>query len=437
MKKIIIIGSGITGLVTALLLREQFKDEPVQITIYEQRPAIEHIGGALTIWPNGSEVLLSLPCAKQIRHLAGKLAFENWGNSSGETIRQVSRDYILRANGSPFMNICRSELLSLLLETFGEDNVKFNKKVVRVEQTSETATAYFADGTSATADLIVGADGTFSTLRRAMFPEAQLNYTGYIALVGIFVPKENLKHHVIWGENRLCLYFPISDGRYMVYTICPAPKGALKSELSERPQQFKKFMGWSAEVDTILRSLEEYLQAHPEQSGHYYCSENFDMTGLPSLYRGRVVLLGDAAHPMGSIMGLGTNLAMEDVCTFVDMLAKVKDIESALYDYSTAQMRRAAVTTHLEALKKAFFLEMTPEQYTEFQKNVSTATQHEFFQDVFSTIIPARLESNHYLRLFHQVKKSKSLVSADKIMDELSRSSHTCNHNPHTQRVRV
>jgi FAD-dependent urate hydroxylase len=72
---VVIIGAGITGLITGILLKQQ----GISVKIYEKRMALESIGGSLSIWPVGSKVLLNLSCASDVLKLAGDLRFENWG----------------------------------------------------------------------------------------------------------------------------------------------------------------------------------------------------------------------------------------------------------------------------------------------------------------------------------------------------------------------
>lgn len=394
--KIFIIGAGITGLTLAHLLRKKFaghQDQPPQIIIYEQRDSIDKsIGGALGIWPNGSKVLSTLPYAEEIKALAGDLTYEHWANAKGETLRIVDRNFMRQVNGHPFMNVCRGELQTLLLKSLGkslgDDAVVFGKKVVRLKQDQKSATVFFQDGTSDTADLVIAADGTFSTLRKFLFPEAALQYTGYIALVGVFLPTKKPKNHAIWGENnRLCLTSPISEGRYFVYTICPAPKGYLKNNLITREQQIQNFKGWSSEVDQILNSLENSLKI-PEFAKHYYCNENYDMKPLSTLHKNRVVLAGDAAHPSGSIMGLNANLALEDADSLTSYLQNEKNIDVALIKFSITQMKRIIPIITLERERKEFFLSMTKKSFSEFEYFVKNASDAELFKPLFTALRP-------------------------------------------------
>lgn len=383
--QVAIIGAGISGLVCALLLKERLGNQSVEITLYEQRNSIEPIGGALSIWPNGVKVLLSISSKDEIQKLAGSLRYENWGDNTGVTLRVVDREELLNINGFPFMNICRSELQELLLNQFGKENVKFGAKVYHIEQTQDKTTMFFSDGESAVADIIIGADGIYSTIRRLIFPNNELTYTGYITLVGILNASLKQSNHIIWGKNRLLLNFPVSDEREMVYTAAPLPKGDLKKKYNTRGKQFSLFYGWSEEVDCILSNLQQDLVL-PQFANHYFCSENYDMPSLTALNVGRVVLVGDAAHPMGSIMGFGANIALEDVKVLVESLNDEKNIIAALDQYSTKQLNRARPMINLELEKKHFLLQASDSQYTDFKQYVKKASHKNFFGAIYQAL---------------------------------------------------
>jgi 2-polyprenyl-6-methoxyphenol hydroxylase-like FAD-dependent oxidoreductase len=102
-------------------------------------------------------------------------------------------------------------------------------------------------------------------------------------------------------------------------------------------------------ADNILNSLEKSLE-HPEFSGHYFCLENYDMKLLSNLYQNRVVLVGDAAHPMGSIMGLNANLALEDARSLSLHLHNEKNTGLALTKYSLEQIQKIIPIIDLEII---------------------------------------------------------------------------------------
>lgn len=413
-RKIVIVGAGIAGLTAGILLKKQFGQD-VNITLYEQRDSIKSIGGALSIWPNGAKILLNLPCARDIQALAGDLIKEHWGSAKGDTLRILDRNALLQINGYPFMNICRSELQELLLKNFGKDNVIFGSKIIDIKHSDKDTILYFSNGSHTRADLVIGADGTFSTIRRIIFPNAEVEYTGYVALVGIcqFLKKEQPQHHVIWGKNHLLVTFPISAGRHMVYTIAPLPKGVLKNTLTTREQQLKLFYGWSSEVDKILTVLTHSL-SDPKYANHYYCSENYDRPLLSAFHHKNVVLIGDAAHPMGSIIGLNTNAALEDANKLAHLLKNENHIEIALRRFSIEQTHRIASMINMENNKKKFLLGATDETYSDFLQFVHKVSEEEFLNPLFTMFCQPSPQSTSL------IQQALPSLKSDKISEEKS-----------------
>jgi FAD-dependent urate hydroxylase len=388
--RIVIIGAGISGLVAGILLQNKIiNGQRVEVTIFEKRRLLEHIGGGLSIWPNGAQVLLNLPCVNEIKELAGDLREEYWSDAEGNTLRIVDRHLFKQINGYPFMNICRSELQELLLNTFGRSKIIFGTKLINIEQTAGCVTVHFANRSSIRADLVIGADGTFSTVRKSIFPDADMRYTGYIALVGLcrFSEHDKPRHHIIFNKNRQLLVFPISNNRYMVYTVRPYPEKCLDALAHDHTQQIQLFKGWSTEADRILDAVNTHLQ-YPEFKAHYFCNENFDMKQLAKLHQNRVVLIGDAASRIGSLMGLGTNIALEDAKVLADQLSVAPAISQALEQYSRRQIPRTAPMVALETDKKSFLLEATDKTFDEFKRNAKSSSHDDFFNSLISAISP-------------------------------------------------
>src|SRR5205814_4741545 len=136
---------------------------------------------------------------------------------------------------------------------------------------------------------------------------------------------------------------------------------------------------------------------------------NYDMKLLPNLYQNRVVLVGDAAHPMGSIMGLNANLALEDARSLSLHLHNEKNIELALTKYSLEQIQKIIPIIALEENRKKFFVNMTNEIYTEFENFIKSASAVDFFKPLLTVISPTIY---HASTSFIQLVLNLSNVSA-------------------------
>jgi len=361
--RVAIIGAGIAGLTTGILLRQQ----GAEVTIFEKRSCVEPIGGGLGIWPNGTQTLLNLPCASKVIALAGNPDFTTFGDAHSNTLTTVPSELYLQINGHPTLTFSRGELHQVLAEEFGDQQIIFNAKCIAIEQSEAKGTIHFDSGQSVQADLIIGADGIYSTVRKILFPENKLEYASYIQLLGILrYPKGRPpKQNFIWGENRYCLSLPISNNRYNFYHVMPLPQGKLAHEGKTREDQVNLFRGWSKEVDWMLDILCLSLK-EPEFQNNYYCGEAYHSDLLPRWHCGRIVLLGDAAHPMGSILALGGSAALEDSYVLCNYLKNANSIKDAIDSYETHQMYRAAIFAKMEREITDFLTESNSSQYSQF-----------------------------------------------------------------------
>lgn len=361
--RIIIIGAGIAGLTAGILLKQQGHS----VSIYEKRSHISPLGGGLGLWPNGSKVLLNLPCAEAIQALAVNVETECFGDEEGNTLAQVPREVFNAVNQYPVLNICRSDLHQILLDAFGKENIYFNKECLDIKSEENFEKIYFQDLSHESADLVIGADGIFSNIRKNLFPEKKLQYSGYITLVGIIHKDHSVKNNFVYGENRYSLVFPISKGRHLFYIARPFEKNKLKS-INSNSEKIKLFKGWSNEVEELLEKFEESLDI-PGQSLHFYCGETYYLPPLKTWHKNRTVLIGDAAHPMGSIMAFGSNNALEDVAVLTHSLKTFANIDLAIDHYEQEQIPRIADFLAMENHRTQFLVGASKEEYVNYLKN--------------------------------------------------------------------
>ncbi len=379
-EKIIIIGAGISGLVCGILLQQA----GVQVEIFEQRASVNPIGGGFGLWPNGTQVLLSLPCADKIFALAAKITHDRFGDANGNTLAIMSRDIFQNINGFPVLNICRSELHDILLTEFDRENIHFEKKLISIQNTENQAIAFMENGDKHIADLIIGADGIYSAVRKNILPHINLHYTGYIQLLGILRGPDKFDHHFVWGKNRYSIVFPIADKRCLIYQALPYEANTIK-KLATRQDKIALFRGWAHEVDSVLDVYEKSL-SDPDMQGHFFCDEAYYSEPFTPWYAGRTVLIGDAAHPMGSIYGLAANVALEDTHALVDFLQKEMHVETALIKYQQFQQPRATGFFQLEQAVTQFLLHADEKEYNDFLFAIKSQPAEIFNQQLISLL---------------------------------------------------
>ncbi|NKG30281.1 FAD-dependent urate hydroxylase HpxO [Erwinia rhapontici] len=325
--KAIIIGAGIGGMCTAIALKRCGIDSEV----YEAVKEIKPVGAAISIWPNGVKCLNYLGMKDALRAIGGPMHYMAYKDyQSAETLTQFSLDALVQDSGERPYPVARSELQSMLLNTWGFDNVQFGKRVSRVEQQSDGVTAFFEDGSEAQGDLLIACDGTHSVVRESVLGYAtERRYAGYVNWNGLVEIDESLAPANQWttfvGEGKRVSLMPIAGNRFYFFFDVPLPKGVAEDRISLRDDLSRYFAGWAAPVQQLIAQL------NPETTNRV---EIHDIEPFAQLVKGRVALLGDAAHSTTPDIGQGGCAAMEDAVVLAMTLhSNSLGIEDALLRY--------------------------------------------------------------------------------------------------------
>ncbi|WP_456309597.1 FAD-dependent urate hydroxylase HpxO [Serratia proteamaculans] len=325
--KAIIIGAGIGGMCTAIALKRCGIDSEV----YEAVKEIKPVGAAISIWPNGVKCLNYLGMKDALRAIGGPMHYMAYKDyQSAETLTQFSLDALVQDSGERPYPVARSELQAMLLNTWGFNNVQFGKRVSRVEQQSDGVTAFFEDGSEAQGDLLIACDGTHSVVREHVLGYAtERRYAGYVNWNGLVEIDESLAPANQWttfvGEGKRVSLMPIAGNRFYFFFDVPLPKGLAEDRISLRDDLSRYFAGWAAPVQQLIAQL------NPETTNRV---EIHDIEPFAQLVKGRVALLGDAAHSTTPDIGQGGCAAMEDAVVLAMTLhSNSLGIEDALLRY--------------------------------------------------------------------------------------------------------
>lgn len=182
------------------------------------------------------------------------------------------------------------------------------------------------------ADLLVGADGIHSTVRRSLWPQAPSpRYAGYTAWRMVVDAGRRLQvGGETWGRNGRIGIAPLVDGRIYLFGVANAPEGQRRPG-GELAEMRRRFNGWHEPVPELLAAAsEDAVMRH----------DIYELPPLDTFARGRCVLLGDAAHAMTPNLGQGANQALEDAVTLAALLAAHPDVQSALASYDRERRAR-------------------------------------------------------------------------------------------------
>lgn len=365
---VVIIGAGMGGLTTGIALKKFGH----QVCIFEQTEKILPVGAAISLWSNGVKCLNYLGLTEKIAKLGGQmddLAYVD--GLTGDVMTQFSLLPLIEEVGQRPYPVARADLQNMLMDEFGRDQIYLGKKMVSLEDKTDSVEVHFADGSSTQADLLIGADGTHSLTRTYVLgQQVQRRYAGYVNWNGLVEISEDLAPAQQWttyvGEGKRASLMPVADGKFYFFLDVPLPAG-LDNNRDEYKKLLKQyFVDWCQPVQQLIERLD------PQKTNRV---EIHDIEPFTQFYKGRVVILGDAAHSTTPDIGQGGCQAMEDAIYLARSLQiNTLGLEDALRRYQNKRNERAnelvlrarkrCDVTHMkdEAVTQAWYEELRREQ---------------------------------------------------------------------------
>lgn len=337
-----IVGAGIGGLVAGIALQRAGHD----VVVFEQAKQFARVGADINLTPNAVRALDGLGVGEAARVTAARPShrISRSYDSGEETSRLEMADSAEAKYGAPQLTIHRADLLAALADMFPAERVALGKRVQSITPDAEGVDLRFEDGSSARVGLLIGADGIHSAVRSAMFGAESPRFTGIVAYRAV-VPAERVAgvpnlgaFTKWWGPNpqSQIVTFPLNRGRdIFIFATTPQDSWQLES--------------WTA-PGSVDELREQYVAYHPEARALLDACDTVLKTALyerdpmPAWARGRMALLGDAAHPMLPFMAQGAGMAIEDAVVLARHLegVAVRDAAAALKRYEQARIERAS-----------------------------------------------------------------------------------------------
>ncbi len=345
---IAIVGAGMGGLAVAATLRRI----GIAAQVYEQAPRFARIGAGIQMMPNSMKVLRGIGVEERLRRVAfAPYSHLNRVWDTGEVVRELPMPESLF--GAPYLCMHRADLHEALASAVPAENIHLGKKLVGLDQKAGQVTLAFGDGTRATADAVIGADGVHSLVRDIIIgPDAPL-HKGRIAYRAVFpaalmggkdIGRSRTKW---WGTDRHIVIYYTTRAGSEIYFVTSVPE----------PAEWLTQESWSAkgDVNELRRAYDGFhadvrdvLAACPDC--HKWAI--LEREPLPRWSDGRVVLLGDACHPMTPYMAQGAATSIEDAAILARCLDDVdgEDIEGAFRRYEAHRKPR---TSRIQAISSA------------------------------------------------------------------------------------
>ena len=331
-----VVGGGIGGLFAANALIAHSLD----VRVYEQAPALGEVGAGVFLTPNS---------VRHLKRIGLEPAVEKYGARVG------TGSHYFRHDGAPIaavqvtdaagwnatFGMHRADLVELLAKALPAGVVHTGHRATGFEQTGEKARVSFAGGNSAEADVVISADGIHSELRQFVAPPSRPVFHGSVAYRGV------LPHRVVadwptdrwlmWlGKSKHFLTFPVRSGELINYVGFVPADAEMKESWSAAgdPDMLRaEFGGWDTRIGTLLSKVQNTFRW-----------ALYDREPLPIWTKGRLTLLGDAAHPMLPHLGQGANQSIEDGMALATILAKAgrANVTPALLAYERLRRERVA-----------------------------------------------------------------------------------------------
>jgi salicylate hydroxylase len=354
--KIAIVGGGIGGLTAALALSQNAHD----ITVFERSAGIREIGAGVQISPNASRLLHSLGLGVAYSEISvnpHRVVLRRWEDDS--IIRATDLDEsFLSQHQVPLANVARNELVEILGDAVAARanvTMKFSTHVVSVEPGDATSEVIFADGSSQSFDIVIGADGIHSVVRPCVGGVDKPRFSGSAAYRAL-VPRSAVEDLPIdvtnrMGPDRHVVSYFIGRNRSHLNLVCISPEDSWETESwteqGTKDDLYSRFEGWSPEFLSLLGRVEE-----PIFRWALYDREPLEQWGI-----GTTTLLGDACHPMLPFMAQGSCQAIEDAIVLARCLsdANTKDVASALRRYEDARQGRTAQVQTSSVMNRDLF----------------------------------------------------------------------------------
>jgi salicylate hydroxylase len=333
---VVIVGGGIGGLFAANALIAQ----GLTVSVYEQAPALGEVGAGVFLTPNS---------VRQLQRVGLGPAVEKWGARVG------SGSHYFRHDGAPIapvqvtdssgwnatFGMHRADFVDFLAAALPAGVVHTGHRATAFEQIGDVARVSFANGAAPEADIGVAADGIHSELRPYVFPPSRPVFHGSVAYRGV-VPHERIAHWpadrwLMWlGKGKHFLSFPVRAGKLINYVgFVPADQEMKESwSAPGDPKVLRaEFAGWDPRIESLLAQVQTTFRW-----------ALYDREPLPTWTKGRLTLLGDAAHPMLPHLGQGANQSIEDGMALATILARAdrKTAPAALLAYDRLRRERVA-----------------------------------------------------------------------------------------------
>jgi 2-polyprenyl-6-methoxyphenol hydroxylase-like FAD-dependent oxidoreductase len=326
-----IIGGGITGLATAIGLKKL----GLPFHVYEQAPQLSEVGAGIWMQPNAMQVLQWLGIADEIKAQGMELNRVELTNHELKPIAKVSNAIVSDEFGNRNVAIHRARLQQILLNAISPDEISLGHQLVNVQESGDHIELEFANRQTQH-QVVLGADGIHSNVRKHLFPKSGLRYSGQTCWRGIANMELAEEYRQLgreaWGKHIRFGFSQISTNEVYWFAVATAPQNGKDNPATFKLDLLDMYSAFHPLVTSIIEQTDEDKIIRSDIS---------DLKRLATWHQGNSCLLGDAAHATTPNMGQGGCQGMEDAYFISQLLAKHEDAPTAFAAFE--KLRREKV----------------------------------------------------------------------------------------------
>ncbi|MCV7191509.1 FAD-dependent oxidoreductase [Mycolicibacterium brumae] len=328
---VVVVGAGISGLATAVALQRA----GLAVTVLERDVASAAASGSgISIWPNALAALDILGLGDAVRAVGGTVSAGAVRWHDGAWVRRPQADLLVRALGEPLVVLRRSALREALSAPLAAGTVRHGAPVTGVAERAGVVEVTLADGRALPAAAVIGADGVASVIARALCGPLPATYTGRTAWRGVAdAGMDPELAGETFGMGLQAGHTPLGPDHTYWFATERAPEGDHRPD-GELTYLRRRFGGWAEPLPGLLAATDPAAVLR---------NDLYDRAIAPVWSRGRVTLVGDAAHPMRPHLGQGGCQGLEDAAVLGAFVAAGSDLGAAFAGY--AAFRRGRVAT--------------------------------------------------------------------------------------------
>jgi 2-polyprenyl-6-methoxyphenol hydroxylase-like FAD-dependent oxidoreductase len=332
--KVLIIGGGIGGLTTAVAC-QHFN---IDFEVFEAAPVIREVGAGIWVPPNAMQVMYRLGLADKIRMAGKELETISVGGPHGDIWYSLHTADVVRKYQFGTTAIHRGRLQSILYQAVAASKVHTGKRLISFSEEGNKVIACFDDGSQATGDCLIGADGLRSGTRQQLFGDLPLRYSGQTCWRGIvkhkLPPDIAGAMHELWGTlpGQRFAYSQITADEVYYYGTLATAAGQQDDPKTLKSELYRNFGSFGPVVNSIISHIDPATVIR---------TDLFDLKPIDRWTKGVVGLLGDAAHATTPNLGQGAAQAIEDAFVLAFALRTTAGIPAALQQYQRQRIAKA------------------------------------------------------------------------------------------------